>query len=129
MKLREFRFVTDENVDPDVVAYLRGAGWDIVDAVENGWQGTRDLELLRRSVALGRVVITHDRDFGTLALLQSQPIIGLLYLRPAHIESQFTIETIEAVIAADLDLVPPFVLVAKRTGMRVTIRRRTLANP
>jgi hypothetical protein len=49
-----------------------------------------------------------------------------MYLRPGHIDPQFTIETIQTVLTADPDVIPPFVLVAKRTGKNVTIRIRYL---
>jgi predicted nuclease of predicted toxin-antitoxin system len=36
--------------------------------VENGWQGVPDVDLLRTAVAQRRLVVTHDSDFGTLAM-------------------------------------------------------------
>jgi predicted nuclease of predicted toxin-antitoxin system len=38
--------------------------------------------MLRRTVAEDRVVVSHDHDFGTLAVLAGEPIIGIVYLRP-----------------------------------------------
>lgn len=124
MKLREFRLLTDENVDPEVVAWLRGAGFDVCDVCENSWQGSLDIDLLRRAVAENRAVVTHDADFGTLAVYQGEPIVGLIYLRPGHIDAQFTIGTIEAILSADPDVSPPFLLIAKRTDRGVAIRVR-----
>lgn len=126
MKLREFPLLTDENVDPDVVAHLRAVGFDVLDVIECRWQGAADVDLLRRATGQGRVVMTHDADFGTLAVLQHEPLVGIVYLRPNHIDPRFTVATIQTVLNADPDLVPPFVLVAKRTGKRVTIRVRAL---
>jgi predicted nuclease of predicted toxin-antitoxin system len=83
--------------------------------------------LLRIAVAQNRIVVTHDSDFGTLAIHQREPLVGILYLRPAHVDPQFTISTIDAVLQADRDLVPPFLLVAKRTENRVRIRMRALS--
>jgi predicted nuclease of predicted toxin-antitoxin system len=37
--------------------------------VENGWQGVPDVDLLRTAVAQRRLVVTHDSDFGALAML------------------------------------------------------------
>lgn len=118
--------MTDENLDPDVVAFLRQLGFDVFDFCDNGLQGSMDVDLLRRAVGANRVVVTHDADFGTLAVLGGEPVIGILYLRPGHIDPQFTIETIEAVLKADPGDSPPFVLVAKRSGSNVTIRIREL---
>jgi hypothetical protein len=53
-------------------------------------------------------------------------MVGIVYLRPAHIDPQFTIQSIETVLKADREVVAPFVLVAKRKGNRVTIRVRAI---
>ena len=73
-----------------------------------------------------RVVITHDRDFGTLAVLAGEPVIGIVYLRPGHIDPGFTSATIQAVLDEDLDLTRPFILVARRANSHVTILVRSL---
>jgi predicted nuclease of predicted toxin-antitoxin system len=126
VKLRDFGLLTDENLDPGVIAYLRTEGFDVWDVCENGVRGATDVDLLRRAVADNRVIVTHDADFGTLAILRGEPVIGILFLRPGHIDPQFTIEMLRAVLTADPDVTPPFVLVAKRTGHKVTIRNRQL---
>jgi hypothetical protein len=43
-------------------------------------------------------VVTHDADFGTLAILQNEPLVGIVYLRPGHIDAQFTVATFQAVL-------------------------------
>jgi hypothetical protein len=58
LKLREFPLLTDENVDRDVVASLRGLGFDVVDVVESGRAGATDVDLLRWATSQGRVVVT-----------------------------------------------------------------------
>ncbi len=126
MNLRQFPLLTDENVDPIVVADLRRLGFDVLDVIESRRAGASDLELLRWAKSQGPLVLTHDADFGTLAVLQNEPLVGLVFLRPGHIDPHFTMATIQALLDTDLDLSPPFVLVAKRTGNQVTIRLRTL---
>jgi predicted nuclease of predicted toxin-antitoxin system len=127
MKLHEFPLLTDENVDRDVVAWLRQTGFDVLDVSEQRLFGEADSKLLQLAVASGRIVMTHDADFGTLAVLNGEPVVGLVYLRPGHFDPAFTIETIRAILAVDPDLFPPFILVAKRSGSGVTIRIRQLS--
>lgn len=127
MRLRDFPLLTDENVDSDVVMFLRQLGFDVMDVVESGLQGSTDIDVLRLATSQGRVVVTHDADFGTLAILQGEPTVGIVYLRPAHIDSKFSIESLQAIMGTDPELVPPFILVAKRSGNQVTIRVRCLA--
>lgn len=126
MKLRDFPLLTDENLDPDVVAHLRQVGFDVVDVVESNLQGSADVDLMRLAYAQGRVIVTHDADFGTLAIHQNEPLVGIFYLRPGHIDAQFTIALLTAVLSNDPDVSAPFVLVAKRTANTVTIRVRHL---
>jgi len=85
LKLRDFPLLTDENLDPDMVAQLRQLGFDVLDVVESGLRGATDVDLLRLATSQGRVVVTHDADFGTLALLQKEPLVALVFLRPGHI--------------------------------------------
>ncbi len=127
MKLRDFPLLTDENLDPDVVAHLRQGGFDVLDVVDTGLQGCADLDLVRLAKTQGRVIVSHDADFGKLAILQNEPLIGVVYLRPGHIDPQFTVATIQTVLSLDPDVAPPFILVAKRTGTNVTVRVRALS--
>ena len=126
MRLRDFGLVTDENIHPAVVAELRAMGFDVHDVCENGLFGWDDSALLQLAHSQGRAVITHDRDFGTLTVARLEAFVGIVYLRPGHIDPQFTIESLRLIVAQDLELVPPFIVVAKRTANSVTIRVRNL---
>ena len=64
MKLRDFRLLTDENLDADVITHLWLLGFDVLDVVESGLQGSTDIDLLRLAISQGRVVVSHDTDFG-----------------------------------------------------------------
>ncbi len=129
MRLRDLAFQADENFDPDVVALLRADGWDVVTAGESGLLGKSDEEVLRHSVAAGRAVLTHDGDFGGLVVAGREPVVGIVYLRPGHIRPEFTRATIAAVVEMDIDLEPPFILVARQRSGRVSVRVRGLPRP
>ena len=65
MKLREFPLLTDENVDPEVVAGLRRLGFDVfdvVDVVEGGRAGASDVDLPRWATSQGRVARVSARS-------------------------------------------------------------------
>jgi predicted nuclease of predicted toxin-antitoxin system len=126
MKLRDFRVLTDENLDPVVVEWLCDAGFDVLDVARDGMQGASDLELLRRSASEQRVIVTHDADFGRLAILQGEPVVGILFVRPGHFDPQYTIDTLTSLFSVDPDLSPPFLLVARRRAGRLDIRIRGL---
>ncbi len=118
------RLLSDENIDPRVTAYLREAGFDVTDVYDTGLRGCPDQQVLDLAYQQQRVILTHDSDFGAMAIHQRQPMIGIIYLRPGHIDPAFTIATLDAIRHADPDLQTPFLLVAKRIGTRVTMRLR-----
>lgn len=122
----DFPLLADENIHPDVIAFLRRQGKAVRTVIEEGLAGQSDLVLLRRAHADGRAMLTHDSDFGTLAFVQHERFIGIIYLRPGHIDPSFTIETLQAITAQSLDVRPPFIVVARRSGRTVRTRVRQL---
>ncbi len=126
MKLDQFKLLTDENVHRNVVHWLRDRGFDVLDAVAAGLFGATDVELLHRAYAENRVVVTHDRDFGTLAVLAGETLVGIVYLRPGHMDPQFTIETVDAALRKGPEVSPPFILVVERRDDRLRMRIRRL---
>ncbi len=126
MKLRGGRFLSDENIHADVVAFLRSEGCDVLDVKEEGLDGSDDLFLIRLSVAEVRVVLTHDSDFGTLAMAAHETIFGIVYLRPGHIQPEVTTGTVRVLLDQQLDPRPPFIIVVMRNGSQVKIRLRAL---
>lgn len=120
----EFALLTDENISPEVVAALRDRGLDVQTAVELGLTGGTDSALLRCAASLNRVVLTHDVDFGLLAVRQGIPFVGVIFLRPGHISSAFVLEIIDTLRRAEIDASPPFLIVAERRGNRILIRLR-----
>lgn len=126
MRLAEFSFLADENFDPGAVAYIRSLGWQVTTTHEAGLIGKPDVEIVRFAHSAGSVVLTHDSDFGMFAVATKEPITGIVYVRPGHIRAEFTIKTLEVVVARDPELHPPFILVARHTDNEVVIRVRKL---
>ena len=126
MKLGEFRWLTDENINPQVVHFLRQMGLDVEDVCELGMQGESDLVILKHASAADRIVLTHDADFGTLVMHGGHSIVGIVYLRPGHIQPDFSIETLRTLLASETLVHPPFIVVARRTMNHVSIRVREL---
>jgi predicted nuclease of predicted toxin-antitoxin system len=80
---------------------------------ERGWQGRSDAELLEEAHGEGRVVLTHDGDFGTLASLARRPVVGIVRVRPGHIRAQVTVDALDRLLALDLELSSPFLIVVQ----------------
>jgi predicted nuclease of predicted toxin-antitoxin system len=126
VKLDQCALMTDENISREFVDYLKRAGHDVLDVTESGWAGSSDDRLMNAAWERSRVIVTHDSDFGTLAIGQSRPFLGLIYLRPGHIRAAETIATWQAVAELNLDLHPPFIMVVERSADRVHVRLRTV---
>lgn len=121
--------LADENVHPDVVASLRAQGRDVVTVVELGLIGAADLIVLRRAYADGRVVVTHDADFGALAVHSGERIVGIVYVRPGHISPRFVIEVLGSLDSSTVVVEIPFIVVAERHGDALKVRVRHIPSP
>ena len=125
MKALDFPILADENVHREVIEFLRKTGLDVDSIAEQGNFGLSDAEVLKQATEAERIVLTHDSDFGGLALMGTE-FVGIVYLRPGHIRADFTIKTLEAIRDNAPEVTPPFILVAERTGDTVKIRVRQL---
>jgi predicted nuclease of predicted toxin-antitoxin system len=129
MKPLGFPLLADENIAPYVVEALAGQGKDIRSIHDEALTGGTDLAILRRARELGRVVLTHDSDFGRLAVDRGEDFVGIVYLRPGHLSVAFVLESVAAIEALDEEVSPPFIIVADRRGDVVRIRIRRFRAP
>jgi predicted nuclease of predicted toxin-antitoxin system len=127
LTLADCRYLTDENLHPAIAVHLRTYGLDVQDVKELGWIGRSDEELMRWAHGEQRVIISHDRDFGRLAIVQQVPFWGIVYLRPGHIVAQETIYTLDRLLGWGQEVLPPFLLVCERVGQEVRLRLRSLS--
>lgn len=126
MELRDFDFLADENIDPDVVSHMRNIGLNVMDVKEEQWQGYSDKQLLQIATDTQRVILTHDSDFGRIAFTEFLLQTGIIYIRPGHINATFHIATIQTLLATKLNLEFPFMLVAEHIAGKIKIRVRLL---
>jgi predicted nuclease of predicted toxin-antitoxin system len=124
VKLSRFPLLTDQNIHADVGGFLRGNGFDVVDVKQAGLVGADDAVILAWAVSQGRVIVSHDADFGMLAIQAGAEYLGIVHLRPGHISPPVTIESVRQLLALAIDVTPPFIVTAKRTGGSITVRVR-----
>ncbi|MCP3958776.1 MAG: hypothetical protein GY719_13065 [bacterium] len=74
------KLLLDQDVYFATQRFLREIGHEVVTASELGLSRAEDADLLRRAKELGRILVTRDRDFGRLVLLERLRH-GVLYLR------------------------------------------------
>jgi predicted nuclease of predicted toxin-antitoxin system len=125
MKPLELPLLADENVHPDVVADLRKRGNDVRTVADEGLRGSDDVAILRCAHAARRVVVTHDSDFGKLAIQAGEPYTGIIFLRPGHISPEFVLGALAALEASSITVTPPFIAVVERKDAQVRVRVRS----
>lgn len=125
---RSSKILADENIQGEVIEFLRMEGFDVLAAKESLPEGISDADILRQAFKEQRIVLTHDRDFSTLAVAGQQTTFAILYVRPGHIQSVFTIQTLRSLLALpeDTALEPPYIIVAERNADTLKIRIRRL---
>lgn len=87
--------MADENVSPRVVTFPREKGCDVLDVKEKGWHGSEDKFLIAIAWEEKRFILTHDRDFGTLAIHERVPCYGIIYLRLKDLKAGNVIEVLD----------------------------------
>ena len=126
MTLFAFALLADENINPEVVSRLRALGCQIATVAELGLAGSPDTAILQRAMADGRVVITHDPDFGRLALQGESLSTGVVFVRPGHISSAVVLAALVAADGGAGDLLAPFLLTVEQkasSGLRIRVRQ------
>ena len=121
----DFALVADENIAPELVADLRKRRIDVCTLHELGLSGAADADILSRAHSANRVVLTHDADCGLLAVRRKVPFIVVIFLRPGHIKTSFSVEALDTLRGASVDVVPPFLIVFERKQDRISIRLRS----
>lgn len=124
MKPFDFPLLADENIQPDVVSFLKQENIDIMSVYASDLRGKSDNEILEFAETTGKVILTHDNDFGRLSMLENKAFVGILYLRPGHIRPDFTIQSLKAIQQETIDVKPPFIIVAERIQNEIKIRVR-----
>ena len=124
MKLSNFLFFTDENIDPFLVTFLREKGFDVFDTKENNLFGAKDAFLLDLATKSSRVFITLDSDFGTLVHKDKSIFLGIIFLKPGHFDSFYHIQTFQTLLNVNPDLEVPFMIIAEwvNTGIKIRIK-------
>ncbi len=124
--MEKLTFLTDENIDREVVDFLRAKGFDVFDVKEQGLFGWSDRKILQLAWDQKRIVVSQDSDFGTLIFRDNADFRGVIYLRTGHESSEVHVATMEAILSTDLDLSPNFILVGENQSGTVKIRLRYL---
>ena len=84
------RFLADMGISPTTVTFLRDLGFDALHLHEQDLGRLQDSDILEKALQEGRVILTHDLDFGELiaasgARLPSTVVFRLRDMRPESV--------------------------------------------
>ena len=82
------RFLADVGISPNVVTFLESQGHDAVHLHDQGLDCLQDSAILAKARDEGRIILTHDLDFGELIAASGArlPSIVVFRLRNMHPE-------------------------------------------
>ena len=91
------KFLLDQDVYAATVRFLRSLSHDLLTASETGQATATDSHLLQMARRRGRILVTRDRDFGSLVWVEGLAT-GVIYLR-IHSSLRSVHEELAAVLA------------------------------
>ena len=82
------KILTDQDIYRLTVEKLKQWGYDVITAKELGMHTSTDEDLLNAARKTDRLLVTRDKDFGSLIFLKAKESVGviLLRMRPKTIE-------------------------------------------
>lgn len=90
------KFLADENISKSLTEFLRKGSYDIKDIKEEGLFGISDAEVLKFAEKEGRVILTHDKEFGNILKnpLSFEAIVIIRYSNqsPANVIRRFRLD-------------------------------------
>jgi predicted nuclease of predicted toxin-antitoxin system len=116
------RIYANENIEAEVVGFLRRQGHDVRYAAEIQPRESDDF-VLAFAVSEKRVLLTCDKDFGELCFRRALPSSGVILLRSRDVTAAGRIRVLEAFLGACPDSLEHSFVVLSEAG----VRRRTLA--
>ena len=119
MKFSSVKILADENVSPRILSFLRAKGIDAADVKEKGWQGSNDRYVLDMAYADERFVLTHDSDFGTLAINEGAPCYGIIYIRLKNLKVENVCGVLERLLKVDIEIAKGSIIVVEDARVRV----------
>ena len=75
------KFLTDENIFPAIVKFLRDRGFDVRDTREEGMSGISDATLMNLARQENMTFVTFDKHFTNILLYPPSSHCGLIRIR------------------------------------------------
>jgi predicted nuclease of predicted toxin-antitoxin system len=115
------KFLADMGIPMSSVAHLRRAGYDVTHLREQGLQRLSDPEILEKARDEGRVLLTHDLDFGQLLALSGATSPSVIVFRLADMRPGSVSRHLDRVLQQVMEDLARGAIVSVREG-RIRVR-------
>ncbi len=75
------RFLTDENIYPQMVEAIRRLSHDVLDIKEQNLFSIPDSDIIQIAQDTKRILITYDKDFSNILIYPPSQYFGIIVLR------------------------------------------------
>ena len=114
------RFLLDMGISPDVVSFLRSRGADASHLNDEGLARLDDHAILTKARNEGRVLVTHDLDFGELLAAAGAELPSVLLFRLRNMRPNAVNHYLQEILDHHADeLVRGAIMVITETQIRV----------
>lgn len=111
------RFLVDECTGPAVARWLEAQQHDVFSVYDEA-RGIDDEEVIQRTFAENRLLVTNDKDFGEKVYRERLPHRGVILLRLADERSATKIDVLQKLLSAYADHIPGQFVVVTETKIR-----------
>lgn len=112
------KLLLNENIGRSATCAIRALGHDVV-WIGEGFASAEDEIVLAKARREARVLVTKDKDFGTLAFKSGLAHCGIILLRLEDESPANTVRVLESVLRALAHRRPPYFVVASEAGLRI----------
>jgi len=112
------KFLIDENVGYSVIEYLREKGFD-TKSVRELFPSRDDIFIIEKAYKEKRIIITNDKDFGSLIFRSNQPAPAIILLRFKDESPGLKIKAIKTILTLSEEKVLNHFIVASEGKIRI----------
>ncbi len=115
----QLRFLADERGDFSVVRALRADGYDVL-AVSEYTQRSDDRELIAQSFRENRIMLTEDKDFGSLVFVSQVATAGVILIRFPGNRRETLVQTVRRFVQDKADEISGAFVVIQPGHVRIS---------
>jgi len=116
------KFLADMGISPKTVQFLRELGYDAIHLSEEGLCRWKDAAILAKARKEGRILLTHDLDFGELIAASHAQFPSVIVFRLRNMRPENVNHHLHQIIAHYGDIIESGVFISVTEG-RFRVRK------